>query len=626
LVGRQVGPYIIEAEIGQGGMGSVWRARRADGRYEGVVAIKFVRAALMGQLGEQRFHVEGRLLGRLNHPNIARLLDAGIVENQPYLVLEYVEGKPLDVHCARLGLNLQERLYLFLDVLAAVSHAHKHLIVHKDIKPSNIFVTSAGEVKLLDFGIAKLLDVEGEPGAATQTSAALMTPQFAAPEQLLGQPVTTATDVYTAGLVLYLLLTGSHPVRSPSQSSAELIQSVLIKDFPRPSTVAELDTVSPAALAGDLDNIISRALNKSPLERYPSASAFAEDIQRYLANLPVQARPATVRYRVRKFVRRNRGGVAAAALVALSLLAGTVGTVMQAKRAEASATQALEARQRALRQLTYAEATNEFLLFLLEDESNKSFTTRDLLLRGEALANQEFADDPQLRAKLLLALSGMYEEMEESKKAQGLLVSAQQAARAGADRSLAVEADCALGLGLGGGGQYRESLDLLGSGIRAAAEDPAVEPGVRALCLANRGAVYVELKQGDTALGDAQDALTILGTPRPGQHRLVLFARQALADAHDLQGDYSGGVEEYQQVLNELDRMGRGQTTCGLRSRATMRNCSWIWGGLRKLVRCSTVPSRWRHAGTILGRSCLPRYCLLLPGAQPAMWLNASPG
>src|SRR5450631_315668 len=227
LIGRRVGAYQIEAEIGRGGMGSVWRARRADGRYQGTVAIKFVHAAWIGPSGEHRFQIEGNVLSRLDHPHIARLLNAGILEAaQPYLVLEYVEGEPIDAYCARHQLGVEARVRLFIDVLAAVAHAHAQLIVHRDIKPANVFVTHTGVVKLLDFGIAKLLDDEADPRVMTRSGAAL-TPQYAAPEQLLGQPISTATDVYTLGLLLYVLLSGSHPVSSGSGSNAELINAVV---------------------------------------------------------------------------------------------------------------------------------------------------------------------------------------------------------------------------------------------------------------------------------------------------------------------------------------------------------------------------------------------------------------
>src|SRR5689334_9975830 len=307
LIGQRIGAYVIEAEIGRGGMGSVWRARRADGRFESFVAVKFLRAAWLGSAGEQRFKLEGLLLARLDHPHIARLLDAGLFEGQPYLILEYVEGEPIDAYCARNALDLASRLRLFLDVLAAVSHAHTHLNVHRDIKPGNVLVTRDGTVKLLHFGIAKLLQDEAA-SELPQASAHPLTPQYAAPEQLLGEPVTTATDVYALGLVLYTLLTGAHPRASqPASGHQELLRDVLTKELPRPSAAA-----SPAdarALVGDLDNIIAKALKKDAPERYSTAAALAGDLEHYLRHEPVSARPDTLHYRVSKFVRRNRGSV-----------------------------------------------------------------------------------------------------------------------------------------------------------------------------------------------------------------------------------------------------------------------------------------------------------------------------
>lgn len=325
LVGRSIGPYIIDAQAGQGGMGSVWRAHRADGRYEGTVAIKFVHTMWIGKAGEQRFQFEGRALARLNHPNIARLLDAGVAEaSQPYLVLEFVEGEAIDAYCERLGLDLRARVSLFLGVLQAVAHAHANLIVHRDIKPGNVFVTSDGTVKLLDFGVAKLIDDDSEAAQLTRASAIALTPQFAAPEQLLGQPISTATDVYALGLLLYLLLTGKHPVPEGTHSSAALVQAVLTEEPPRASSVANSTAIPARSLQGDLDNILHKAIKKNPAERYASAEAFADDLQRYLADEPVQARPDTGFYRLEKFIKRHRVGTALASLAIAALTVSVV--------------------------------------------------------------------------------------------------------------------------------------------------------------------------------------------------------------------------------------------------------------------------------------------------------------
>ncbi len=340
LAGETLGPYTLISQIGQGGMGSVWLARRSDGRFERQAAVKFVSIALAGRSAEERFKREGSILGRLTHPHIAGLLDAGISsQGQPYLILEYVDGTTIDHYCDQHKLNLEARIRLFLDVLAAVSHAHANLIVHRDIKPSNVLVSRNGEVKLLDFGIAKLLEGEGQTGAATlltREGGSALTPQYAAPEQLSGQPVTTATDVYALGVLLYLLLTGQHPAGAGPHSPAELVRAIVETEPARASgtvtsaadkTIAEKRGTTPEKLQrqlrGDLDTIVGKALKKNPLERYASVTAFAADLRRYLRHEPISARPDTLAYRSAKFLRRNRIVVTLAA-TALALVIGSL--------------------------------------------------------------------------------------------------------------------------------------------------------------------------------------------------------------------------------------------------------------------------------------------------------------
>ena len=364
LIGRRVGPYVIDAEIGRGGMGSVWRARRDDGRFEGFVAVKFVNAAWIGRAGEQRFRVEGKLLGKLDHPNIARLLDAGLLEDsQPYLLLEYVQGAPIDAYCAQNVLKVEERVRLFLDVLAAVGHAHSHLIVHRDLKPANIVVTREGTVKLLDFGIAKLIDADDPAAALTQSRLGPLTPQYAAPEQLLGEPVTTATDIYTLGLALYICLTGTHPVPANTRSTAELMRSILTDAPARASRVALSAGVEPKALEGDLDNILSKALKKNPTERYLSAGAFADDLRHYLNHEPVGAHADTALYRLAKFTRRHRAGVVVGSLFTVALIIAIAFGLIQLFEARAQ-------RDAAQYEAAHASAQVELSQFLLGDRKS----------------------------------------------------------------------------------------------------------------------------------------------------------------------------------------------------------------------------------------------------------------
>src|SRR5580700_382431 len=342
LAGQTLGPYTLISQIGQGGMGSVWLARRSDGRFERQAAVKFVNIALAGRATEERFKREGSILGRLTHPHIADLLDAGVSsDGQPYLILEYVDGEAIDQYCDQHKLDLEARVRLFLDVLAAVAHAHANLIVHRDIKPSNVLVTTGGDVKLLDFGIAKLLEGEGQTGAATlltHEGGSALTPQYAAPEQLTGQPVTTATDVYALGVLLYLLLCGRHPAGSGLHSPAELVKAVLDREPPHASDATTADNSKLIAerrgatpdklrreLFGDLDTIVGKALKKDPQERYASVTGFADDLQRYLKHEPISARPDALAYRTAKFLRRNRTVVALTA-TAIVLVIGSLST------------------------------------------------------------------------------------------------------------------------------------------------------------------------------------------------------------------------------------------------------------------------------------------------------------
>ena len=355
LDGQAIGPYTLVREIGHGGMGTVWLARRTDGRYEGEVAIKFLRSGLFGHGDAARFEREGTILARLTHPNIARLLDAGVMADgaQPYLVLEYIDGEPIDQYCQRMALSVPARLALMLDVLAAVAQAHNRLVLHRDLKPSNILVTKAGEVKLLDFGIAKLLD---DAGAGAQTALTAhagnaFTPEFAAPEQVQGGDVTTATDVYALGVLMYLLLGGEHPTAGGTNAPLDRMRSV-IEAVPKRLSEAVLRRGGPTArfssesrklsseVKGDIETIVAKALKKAPSERYANAAALADDVRRYLAHEPISARPDAALYRTARFVQRHRAGVAMASVAVMALGAGIGVALWQAREARAQRVQA----------------------------------------------------------------------------------------------------------------------------------------------------------------------------------------------------------------------------------------------------------------------------------------------
>jgi serine/threonine protein kinase len=355
--GRRVGAYRILGEVGRGGMGSVYRAVRADDAFEKQVALKVVRSGRGSIDLAARFRGERQILARLDHPNIARLLDGGATaEGDPYLVMEYVVGDPIDAYCQARALSTAARLGLFRAVCAAVHYAHQNLVVHRDLKPGNILVTSDGVPKLLDFGIAKVL-ADDLTEAPTQTAFPALTPDYASPEQVRALPLTTASDVYSLGVVLYEILTGHRPYRVRTPVPAEIVRVVCELEPEKPSTLVRRGgpeattvaarTIAPAPqtgdprllrlageLEGDLDTIVLKALRKEPARRYGSVQELSDDIGRYLEGRPVLARTDTPAYRARKFVRRHKTAVAVAALVFLSLVGGIAATALQARIAE----------------------------------------------------------------------------------------------------------------------------------------------------------------------------------------------------------------------------------------------------------------------------------------------------
>ncbi len=428
-----VGPYRLVRELGRGGMGAVYLAERNDGQYEKKVAIKLVPpgpdAATLGR----RFLAERRILASLDHPNIARLLDGGVASHGiPYLVMEYVEGERIDRYCDAGRLSVRERLLLCDAVAAAVEFAHRQLVVHRDLKPGNILVTPDGQVKLLDFGIAKLLaDEPGDPGAPlTGTGTILATPEYASPEQIRGDPVSTASDVYALGVLLYELLGGTRPYLLAGRSREELVQAICDQVPERPSRAATRMGAEPGAaariaadrttspdglrrsLAGDLDTIVLAALRKEPALRYPSVQSLRDDLRRHLDGFPVRARSATRRYRAVKFLRRNRGMVAAAGLGALAAATGLAGTTWQARVAS--------------RQADRAERVRDFLtgIFAISDPDTargRTVTARELLDRGAASLGAGLEEEPDVRAEMLGVTGTLYQRLGLFTEARPLL-------------------------------------------------------------------------------------------------------------------------------------------------------------------------------------------------------------
>jgi serine/threonine protein kinase/tetratricopeptide (TPR) repeat protein len=504
LPGQRIGPYLLAEEIGHGGMGVVYRAVRADDQFRKEVAIKIVRGSCADEASTQRFKAERQILADLDHPNIARLLDGGAVGSRPYVVMEYVHGVPIDEYCDEHKLGLRARLELFRKVCSAVAYAHQRLVIHRDIKPGNILVNAEGQPKLLDFGIAKILDTSQQDGAnMTATMMLLMTPEYASPEQMRGQAITTATDVYSLGVVLYGLLTGRRPYRTTGRSPQEVARAVLEQEPEKPSATAvrpegpndDLVSLARASspeklrrrLRGDLDNIILKAIRKEPERRYASVEQLSEDVGRYLTGLPVLARPDTFFYRSGKFVRRHKAAAIGAALVALALIGGIGATWRQAAIARAERTR----------------------------------------------AEQRFNDVRQLANSMLFEVHDAIENLPGSTPARKILVDRalqyldKLAKEAKGDQSLQRELAAA----------YEKVGDVQGGYRTSNLGDPAGFISSYKKALAIRQAVY----EADSANPDAQ--------------RELLRTHGRLSDALLASGDLEGALDQLRQLLPIAERL-----------------------------------------------------------------------
>ncbi|MGH7507297.1 MAG: serine/threonine-protein kinase, partial [Longimicrobiales bacterium] len=420
-VGTVIGQYRIVRELGRGGMGTVFLAERADGQFDQRVALKLIRGGAVSDDIVHRFLHERQILARLDHPNIAHLIDGGLTgDGQPYFAMELIDGSPITTYCDERGLVIEQRLRLFRAAAEAVACAHRNLVVHRDLKPSNVLVTVDGQVKLLDFGIAKMLEEPEDARALTRSGLYMLTPEYAAPEQVRGGTITTATDVYMLGALLYELLSGHRAHRFDHHTPAELERVICEQDPVPPSTAVIAGSARGAGpargttsgadrrqtvtrrlrrrLHGDLDNIVMKALRKEPDRRYPSVDAMIDDIGRYESGRPVLARRDSFGYRSSKFIRRNRAAVAAAGFVVVSLLAGMTTTTYQARVAA--------------RESARAEQVKNFVLDLFElsdpDLSNGAeITARQLLERGQERVDEELAGQPELQAEMLGVLGSI---------------------------------------------------------------------------------------------------------------------------------------------------------------------------------------------------------------------------
>ena len=430
----RLGPFRILEPLGEGGMGTVYLGERADGTFEQKVAIKVVKQGLFSRHVERRFERERQILARLEHPAVARLLDGGTTaDGQPYLVMEYIDGEPIDAYCDRHRLPIAARLELFRKVCAGVQIAHRNLVVHRDLKPSNILVTADGQPKLLDFGISKLLenDEDSTDPALTFLGQRVLTPEYASPEQIRDEPITTAVDVYALGLLLHRLLTGHRPYPLPDSRGEELRKAICDHPAERPSvTASRLASADPSLseavatarsteprklrrrLAGDLDHIVSKALRKEPSERYGTVELFAADIGRHLEGLPVHARRGGWRYRAGRFLARHRAGVGAVAVVVTAITFGWLAQIREADRANQEARRANQETQRANAEARATAEVADFMIELFDAAdptlTREEITARQLLDRGVERIHEELQGQPLVQARLMSALGRVY--------------------------------------------------------------------------------------------------------------------------------------------------------------------------------------------------------------------------
>ena len=511
VAGAMIGPYRLIRQLGVGGMGVVWLAERHDHGLKRPVALKLPHMSWTHDLAA-RMDRERDILARLDHPNIAQIFDAGVdAAGRPYLALEYVDGEPIDAYCQRLALSIPQRLELVLQVARAVAHAHARLVVHRDLKPANILVTPAGAVQLLDFGIAKLLEGEStRETELTRVGGRALTLDYASPEQVRGDPLGTGSDVYSLGVVTYVLLTGSKPYQLKRQTAAALEEAIASVEV-RPASAAAPDTATQRALKGDVDAILNRALKKDIRQRYPTVEALAQDIERHMSHRPVLAQPDSLGYRARTFLRRNRTPVAAATVTAIALTAGLAAALWQGHEARAQARRA-EAVQAFIKQIFTASDP--------EQAQGRDVSARDLLRRGATRLETDLRGQPEVQADL-------QHEIGDILLAQG----------ANADAKPHFEKAIAL-------------YERLGTGDT----DPAV---AARLALSD---VLINESQFIAAASLAEESLAIAthrGGPAP---RWALHASSNLAFIRTQQGQPQRAVEALERALENHRRSGYGSS------------------------------------------------------------------
>jgi eukaryotic-like serine/threonine-protein kinase len=582
-VERRIGPYRILRELGQGGMGVVYLAARADEEFRKRVALKVIRSGAASEEVVRHFKRERQILAGLDHPNIAKLLDGGTTDDGlPYFVMEHIEGEPLLTYCDSRKLSVAERLKLFQAICSAVQYAHRNLVVHRDIKPGNIVVAEDGSPRLLDFGIAKFLNPE-LAGEAPTATALVMTPAYASPEQARGERITTATDVYSLGVVLYELLTGHLPYRLLTRQPLEILKAISEQEPEKASTaIARVETATTASgglvervtpdvsstregtpdklqrrLRGDLDNILMLALRKEPPRRYASVEAFSDDIRRYLEGLPVKARRPTAGYRTGKFLRRHAAGVAASAVFVVLLIGFAAAMAMQSARVARERDQAEKERAAAQQERETAQRVSTFLmdLFRVSDPSKargNTITAREVLDTGTAKITTELKGDPEVRATLMTTMGSVYTNLGLYDKALPLLEDALQTRKAalGNENIPVSRSLSSLGILLqrmgdypGAAARHREALAMLRK-VRGNDDHVDVARHLNNLALALSS-------MGDYAAAEALqlEALAMQRKRFGNEHASVALALANLASVLEKTGEYARAEPLHREAL-----------------------------------------------------------------------------
>ena len=549
LTGTTIGSWTLTSPLGSGGMGTVWLADRSDGNYQGTAAVKLLNVRDLGATGLQRFQQEGTALARLTHPNIARLLNAGVREmGQPYLVLEHVEGVRIDAWCDANRLTISERLELFRQVCAAVEHAHGHLVIHRDLKPSNVLVTAGGTVKLLDFGVARLMQEESRAGAQV---ALPFTPAYAAPEQLSGETESAATDIYSLGVLLHVLLAGQVPARPAGRVSDMALAMSAAQATARRSTPEAI----ASALRGDLDATLRHALSPAPAERYQSVTAFADDLRRLLAHESVSVRAAGLGERARKFVRRHRVPVGAAGAVAAALIAGTVISVQQMREARVQ-------RDRAEFAAEVSQAAGDMQLQMLSliGPGGRQLTPTEVLSRGRAIIESRYRDRPAMLSSLLSNLADRYADLNDLGNQRALMYSAALAARRANEPAREAAALCLTGWVSLQQGHADSAAALIREGMALMTKARFDTAQMLIACNTARALQFAQQQQQDSAVALTTQSIGLLERNGDTLSSNYATALNNLGSSQGIAGRPREGEKALARSAHVLQQIGRGET------------------------------------------------------------------